>query len=200
AVPAGNGVFYGGCPMQKARGWVFSRVEYVHENASVSYSQRSLDEFHALAALASSGLIPGVSSIDVPTSAPVPFRDWLFTTRLDWNQSARSDWFLRGSFDRNKTENDLIQQARLPSTGALTRSNYFSILLSNQYGFNSRWVGNAVLQASVFDHFKARNSHLGLSLAFPFSSNFHTTSGFETFGDNQLVTPITAFPIKREQD
>src|SRR5262249_50522878 len=45
-----------------------------------------------------------------------------------------------------------------------------------------------------------RNAHLGLSLAFPFSSNFHTTSGFETFGDNQFVTEITAFPVKREQD
>src|SRR5262249_45769214 len=39
----------------------------------------------------------------------------------------------------------------------------------------------------------------GLALAFPFSSNFHTTSGFETFGDNQFATPITAFPVRREQ-
>ena len=195
-----NGTFSLGGPIQKGRVWFFSSLEYVHENASVAYSQLSLDEFHALAGLASAGLIPGVSSIDVPTSVPVPFRDWLFTTRFDWNQSARSEWFLRGSFDRNHTENDLIQQATLPSTGAFTRSNYFSILLNHQYTFNSHWVGNGLVQASVFDHSKTRNAHLGLSLAFPFSSNFHTTSGFETFGDNQLVTPITAFPVKREQD
>src|SRR5262245_16358150 len=159
-----NGVFYAGGPIQKGRSWIFSSLEYIHENASIAYSQLSLDEFHALAGLASSGLIPGITSIDVPTSALVPFRDWLFTTRFDWNQSPRSDWFLRGSFDRNKTENDLIQQATLPSTGALTRSNYFSILLSNQYAFSSQWAGNAVIQASVFDHSKIRNSHLGLSL------------------------------------
>jgi len=195
-----NGVFYAGGPLKTQRAWFFSSLEYVHENASTAYSQLSLDEFHALAGLASSGLIPGVTSIDVPTSVLVPFRDWLFTTRFDWNQSRRSDWFVRGSFDRNKTENDLIQQATLPSTGALTRSNYFSVLLSNQYAFSPQWVGNAIIQASVFDHSKVRNSHLGLSLAFPFSSNFHTTSGFETFGDNQFVTEITAFPLKREQD
>src|SRR5581483_9777179 len=34
---------------------------------------------------------------------------------------------------------------------------------------------------------------------FPFSANFHTTSGFETFGDNQFATAITAFPVMREQ-
>src|SRR5215470_8612034 len=195
-----NGTFSLGGPIQKGRAWFFSSLEYVHENASVAYSQLSLDEFHALAGLASAGLVPGVKSVDVPTSVPVPFRDWLFTTRFDWNRSSKSNWFLRGSFDRNKTENDLIQQATLPTTGAFTRSNYFSVLLSNQYAFSSRWVGNAIIQASVFDHSKIRNSHLGLSLAFPFSSNFHTTSGFETFGDNQFVTEITAFPLKREQD
>jgi hypothetical protein len=195
-----NGVFSLGGPVQKGRAWFFSSLEHIHENGSVAYSQLSLDEFHALAGLAASGLIPGVTSIDVPTSVPVPFRDLLYTARIDLNQSSRSNWFLRGSFDRNRTQNDLIQQATLPSTGAFTRSNYFSVLLSNQYEFSPRWVGTAIVQGSVFDHSKIRNSHLGLSLAFPFSTNFHTTSGFETFGDNQLVTPITAFPIKREQD
>ncbi|MBV9769266.1 MAG: TonB-dependent receptor [Bryobacterales bacterium] len=36
-------------------------------------------------------------------------------------------------------------------------------------------------------------------MAFPFSSTSQTISGFETFGDNQFVTPITAFPILRNQ-
>src|SRR6202040_11473 len=34
---------------------------------------------------------------------------------------------------------------------------------------------------------------------FPFSTTALTTSGFETFGDNQFVTAITAFPIERAQ-
>jgi hypothetical protein len=38
---------------------------------------------------------------------------------------------------------------------------------------------------------------LGFALAFPFSATAQTISGFETFGDNQFVTPITAFPRTR---
>ncbi|MBA3915869.1 MAG: TonB-dependent receptor, partial [Acidobacteriales bacterium] len=37
------------------------------------------------------------------------------------------------------------------------------------------------------------------ALAFPFSASFRTISGFETFGDNQFATPITAFPVLRDQ-
>jgi len=40
----------------------------------------------------------------------------------------------------------------------------------------------------------------GPAVAFPFSSTSQTISGFETFGDNQFVTPITAFPVAREQE
>src|SRR5437899_3378752 len=56
--------------------------------------------------------------------------------------------------------------------------------------FNSKWLGTLTLQASSFHHTKDRNSHIGLALAFPFSSTAITTSGFETFGDNQFVTGI----------
>src|SRR5262249_58113196 len=56
-----------------------------------------------------------------------------------------------------------------------------------------------VFQANSFHHVKVRNSTFGFGLAFPFSSTTLTTSGFETFGDNQFVTPITAFPVKRDQ-
>ena len=41
---------------------------------------------------------------------------------------------------------------------------------------------------------------MGYALAFPFSSTSQTISGFETFGDNQFVTPITAFPVLRNQE
>jgi hypothetical protein len=194
-----NGVATVGGPIKSGKVWLFSSFEYVHEDASIAYSAQSLNEFQALAQIAAAGRIPGISSIAVPTSVPVPFRDYLFTTRVDWAQSVRSQWFFRPAFDLNHTGNDLVQQATLPSTGASTRSKYFSFLVDNDYEFSSTWLGTLVLQASGFHHTKDRNSHLGLSLAFPFSSSFHTTSGFETFGDNQFVTPITAFPVRRDQ-
>ncbi|HCX28386.1 MAG TPA: hypothetical protein DHU55_01230 [Blastocatellia bacterium] len=194
-----NGIAAFGGPLKTGKLWFFSSLEYVHENASVAYSALSLNEFCALARLASLGLIPGVTSIDVPTSVPVPFRDVLLSTRVDWFRSARSQWFFRGSLDRNHTRNDLIQQATLPSTGAFTRSNYYSFLIDNQFLFNSKWSGTLTVQANNFHHTKERNSHIGLALAFPFSTTVITTSGFETFGDNQFVTGITAFPIQRDQ-
>src|ERR1051325_7737294 len=113
-----NGVATFGGPLRRDKLWFFTSYEYIHENASVAYSSNSQSEFNALAQLASDGLIPGVNSIAVPTNVPVPFRDSLFDGRLDWAQSADSQWFLRGSFDRTHTQNDLVQQAALPSTGS----------------------------------------------------------------------------------
>lgn len=194
-----NGVATLGGPVVKDRLWFFSSLEYVNEDASVGYSALSLNEFNALAQLAASGQIPGVPSITVPNSAGTPFRNTLFSGRLDFKQSDRSEWFLRGSSDLNRTTNDLVHQGALPSTGFSTTSDNFSVLLSNQFQFNSGWLGNFVFQASNFHHVKVRNSNFGLGLAFPFSSSALTTSGFETFGDNQFATPITAFPINRDQ-
>jgi hypothetical protein len=194
-----NGVATIGGPLQRDKLWFFSSYEYVDENASVAYSANSQTEFKALSQLAADGLIPGVPSMAVPTNVPVPFRDTLYVGRLDWAQSERSLWFLRGSLDRNHTQNDLVQQAALPSTGSTTTSNYFNILLGQQYRFSPNWTGALTLEASNFHHSKERNSNLGLALAFPFSANFHTTSGFETFGDNQFATEVSAFPVARDQ-
>lgn len=194
-----NGVAAVGGPLAKNKLWFFTALEYVNEDTSVAYNNLSLSEFTALAKQASLGQIPGVSSIAVPSSVGVPFHDTLFSTRLDFAQSEASHWFLRGAFDLNHTTNDLVQQGTLPSTGADTTSRYYSVLLNQQYQFTPTWIGDFIFQVSAFDHVKVRNSHLGFALAFPFSSNFHTTSGFETFGDNQFVTPITAFPVKRDQ-
>ena len=44
--------------------------------------------------------------------------------RFDWAQSQRSQWFVRYALDNNTTNNALVQQATLPSTGAITHSNY----------------------------------------------------------------------------
>jgi len=198
-----NEVFTFGGPLRKSKLWFFSSLEYVRENASVAYSANSLKEFSALSQLAAAGLIDingiRVNSISVPSSVPVPFRDTLFSARIDWAHSARSQWFFRAALDLNRTRNDLIQQSTLPSTGATTTSNYGNFLINNQFQFSPTWLASFTLDAGGFHHVKDRNSHLGLSLAFPFSATFHTTSGFETFGDNQFVTSITAFPILRDQ-
>jgi hypothetical protein len=189
-----------GGPIKTGKVWFFSSLEVVHEDASIAYSPASQIQFDALAKLATQGLIPGVNSIPVPANVPVPFRDYLGTTRFDWMPSQRSQWFLRAATDNYHTQNDLVQQATLPSTGATSVARYWSIALSNQYIFSPTWVGSLMLDAGFLHHTEARNSNLGFALAFPFSSTSSTISGFETFGDNQFVTPITAFPVLRDQE
>jgi len=189
-----------GGPIKKDKVWFFSSLEYVHENASIAYSPASQAQFNALASLASQGLIPGISSIGVPTSVPVPFRDYLATTRFDWSQSPKSQWFLRAGIDNYVTHNALVQQAALPSTGLEQHNNYMNMVISNQYLFSPTWLGSFVFGASGLHLTEARNSNLGFALAFPFTSTSQTISGFETFGDNQFVTPITAFPVLRNQE
>ncbi len=189
-----------GGPIKKDKLWFFASLENVHEDASIAYGTASLTQFNALAQLASQGLIPGVNSISIPTSVPVPFRDYLSLARLDWAQSSRSQWFLRTAGDNYTTHNDLVQQATLPSTGASAFYNYANLVASNQYSFTPAWLGSFTFDASYLHHTEKRNSNLGLALAFPFSSTAATISGFETFGDNQFVTPITAFPVLRNQE
>jgi Carboxypeptidase regulatory-like domain/TonB dependent receptor len=188
-----------GGPIRKGKLWFFSSFEYVREDASIAYSSDSLAQFNALASLAAQGLIPGVNSIAVPNSVTVPFHDYLATARVDWAQSSHSQWFLRLAGDSYLTHNDLVQQATLPSTGATSHSNYLNFVLSQQYMFNSTWLGSFIFDAGALHHTQTRNANLGFALAFPFSSTAQTISGFETFGDNQFVTPITAFPVLRNQ-
>ncbi|HEY6270581.1 MAG TPA: hypothetical protein VIX19_01155, partial [Terriglobales bacterium] len=189
-----------GGPIEKGKLWFFSSFEAVHENASINYSPDTLTQFNALSQLAQLGLIPGVSSIPAPGNVPVPFRNYLTLARLDWSQSPRSQWFLRGAGDNYTTTNDLVQQATLPSTGAASFSNYLSLVANNTYSFGANWLGSFTFDATYLHHTEKRNSDLGFALAFPFSSTASTISGFETFGDNQFVTPITAFPVLRDQE
>jgi hypothetical protein len=189
-----------GGPINKSRLWFFSSLEYVHEVASIAYSQASQAQFGALSQLATMGLVPSIDSISVPKNVPVPFRDYLATIRMDWAQSSRSQWFLRAAADNYTTENDLIQQGALPSTGATSHSNYLNLLVNEQFTFSPTWLGSFTFDASGLHHTEVRNSELGFALAFPFSSTSQTISGFETFGDNQFVTAITNFPVLRNQE
>jgi len=189
-----------GGPIKKQKAWFFSSLEAVHEDASIAYSPASLAQFNALASLAAEGSIPGVNSIAAPPYVRVPFRDYMGTTRFDWAASSRSQWFLRTATDNYNTRNDLVQQATLPSTGATSGSRYWSFALGNQFSFSSNWLGSLTVGAGLLHHTETRNANLGFALAFPFSSTASTISGFETFGDNQFVTPITAFPVLRIQE
>ncbi|MBV9342781.1 MAG: TonB-dependent receptor, partial [Acidobacteria bacterium] len=174
-------------------------LEYVHEDASIAYSPNSRSEFASLASLAALGLIPGVTSISVPSSTPIPFRDVLGSLRFDWAQSANSRWFLRASIDNYTTDNNYVQQGSLPSTGTISGSKYANLVINNTYAFGPNWLSSMTLGASTLHHTEARNQYFGFALAFPFSSTAQTISGFETFGDNQFLTPITAFPVLRNQ-
>jgi hypothetical protein len=195
-----NYAFTLGGPMAKNKAWVFGSFEHVHENASIAYSPNSLSEFDALAQLAAGGLIPGVPSIAVPATVPIPFRDYMGSLRFDAAQSPKSQWFLRASQDSYITHNALVQQGTLPSTGLTTHNNYWNTVLSNTYAFSPTWLGTLVLDASLLHLTETRNSDLGFALAFPFSTTTQTISGFETFGDNQFATPITLFPDLRNQE
>ena len=193
-----------GGPIVNDKLWFYSSLEYVHENASISYSPASQTQFQALSQLATQGLVDvngtTVTSIPGPNSVTVPFRDFLGSLRFDWRQSARSQWFLRAAADSYTTHNALIQQATLPSTGATTHNNYSNVALSNQFQFSSDWLGSFVFGASLLHLTQSRNSDLGFALAFPFTATSSTISGLETFGDNQFVTAITAFPVLRNQE
>jgi hypothetical protein len=188
-----------GGPVRRDKIWFFSSLEYVRENASIAYSPASLAQFNALSQIAADGLIPGVSSISVPSNVPIPFRDYLASLRFDWAQSPKSQWFFRASQDSYLTHDNLVQQATLPSTGLTSHNNYWSGVISNTYGFSPSWLGTLVVDASELHLTQARNSTLGFALAFPFSSTSLTVSGFETYGDNQFATPITLFPSLRNQ-
>jgi Carboxypeptidase regulatory-like domain/TonB dependent receptor len=188
-----------GGPIVKDKLWFFTSIEYVHEDASIAYSAASAEQFNALAQLASMGLIPGVTSINVPSSVPVPFRDYLSTARLDWAQSERSRWFLRAAVDTYTMRNALVQQGALPSTGTTSHNNYFSIVIGQQFTFSPTWFGSLVLNFSGLHLAQTRNSDLGFALAFPFTTTSSVTTGFETYGDNQFVTGIADFPVLRNQ-
>ncbi len=188
-----------GGPILKDRLWFFSSLEYVHENASIAYSPASTGQFDALAQLASQGLIPGATSIAVPNNVGVPFRDSLATFRVDWAQSESSRWFLRGAMDSYTMRDALVQQGALPSTGATSHNNYFSLVLGQQFTFSPSWFGSLVLNVSALHLTQTRNVQLGFALAFPFTTTSSAITGFETYGDNQFVTAITNFPVLRNQ-
>jgi len=73
-------------------------------------------------------------------------------------------------------------------------------VLGQQFTFSPEWFGSLVLNASLLHLTQTRNDTLGFALAFPFTTTSSTTTGFETYGDNQFVTGIAAFPVLRNQE
>jgi hypothetical protein len=145
--------------------WIYSGFEMVNEHASINYSPDSLTQFNALNQLAQQGLIPNTSSIPVPPFVRVPYQSYLGDIRLDWAQSQRSQWFVRYALDNSTTNNALVQQATLPSTGAKTHSNYQNAVLSNTFTFSPAWVGNLTVGMSYLHGTADRNGYLaGISL------------------------------------
>jgi hypothetical protein len=193
-----------GGPIKSGKLWFFSSFEYVNENASIAYGAASQEQFNALAQLAAQRLVDvdgtQVNSIAVPSSVSVPFRDYLGLARLDWAQSQRSQWFLRAANDDYTTRNAFVQEGTLPSTGASSHNNYLNLVIGNQFTFSPTLIGSFVFDAGGLHLTEGRNSHLGFALAFPFSSTSSTISGLETFGDNQFITVVTAFPVLRNQE
>ena len=57
-----------------------------------------------------------------------------------------------------------------------------------------------MVNASGLHLTQTRNETQGFSLAFPFTTTSSTITGFETYGDNQFVTGIAAFPVLRNQE
>jgi Carboxypeptidase regulatory-like domain/TonB dependent receptor len=194
-----NYIFNAGGPIKKDKLWVFGSLEYVRERASIAYSNESQLQFNALGELARAGYIPGVPDITVPPYVVTPFNDYLGDLRFDWSQSRHSQWFLRGASDRYKTKNDLVQQATLPSTGATTRSLYWNFAVNNQFEFSTSWLGSFTFDASLLHRTVDRNQYYGFALDFPFTVTPSVITGQDTFGDNTFVTPITAFPVLRNQ-
>src|SRR5258708_9819859 len=85
-------------------------------------------------------------------------------------------------------------QSALPSTGATSHNNYFSLVVGHQYTFDPYWLGSFVFNASGLHLTATRNSNLRFALDFPFTSTRSTISPLETLGDNQFLPPIPTFP------
>ena len=78
----------------------------------------------------------------MPNNVPIPFRDYIGTIRLDWSQSARSQWFLRAAADNYTTR----QRPRAAGHAAFDRRDFTLELSESASATNSTpsaptWLG-----------------------------------------------------------
>ena len=77
----------------------------------------------------------------VPNNVPVPFRDYLGTCASTGRSRRARSGSCAAAIDNYTTDNALVQQATLPSTGATSHSNYMNLVLGQQYIFSPTWLG-----------------------------------------------------------
>ena len=135
----------------------------------------------------------------MPPNVPVPFRDYLATTRFDWSQSQKSQWFLRAAIDNYITHNALVQQATLPSTGAEQHNNYMNMVIGNntlsvQPGWEALYSKPARLHLT-----EARNSDLGSRWHF-LSPRHRKPSPASKLRRQSIPHPDHRFPVLRNQE
>ena len=81
--------------------------------------------------------------------------------RFDWAQSQRSQWFIRYALDNSTTNNALVQQATLPSTGATSHSNYQNGAIHNTFDIQSELARQFHLWGELSPRHSERNGYLG---------------------------------------
>ena len=191
-----------GGPIRQDKLWFFSSFEYVREDASIAYSPGSIDAISIAAPNSRRRAYSRGSRDRVPNQRSSSVR------RLSGYHALRLGAIAalamvspRRPRTTTPRDNDLVQQATLPSTGATSRANYLNLRSQSAFHFQPHlaWIVSRSRPVACITP-KHATPILASRWPFPSVPRASTISGFETFGDNQFVTPITAFPVLRNQE
>jgi hypothetical protein len=95
-----------GGPLRKDHAWWFSSFEFRDQNAAIQTGERDFANDSIL-----------------HTSAPAPLRDALWSTRFDWQMSARNSLMARYSFNRSTDTAEATPSQTTPAFTAAERQN-----------------------------------------------------------------------------